>query len=114
MKDGKVYVTELPLEGWRETGIALEWPHSDLEWLERNVSYSDHLALANQWSRDGIHWQYDPPMIGARQRALLLRREGLAGMRAANEIAECWPRRTQPFSGADVKKLSPEYKFDRS
>lgn len=86
MKNGKVYVTETPIDGWIETGIALGVPSAELGWLEANVSYSPHLALVNQWSRNGIHWQYDTPLIGGHQRALLLRRPTHKGKAAFDDV----------------------------
>jgi len=73
-KNENGYLTNLPGGEWVETGVALELPHSEVRRLEQNVSSSRSMALAMQYSRDGIHWQYDPPIIGAKSRALLLRK----------------------------------------
>lgn len=109
MKDGKVYVSELPLDGWRETGIALELPHSELPWLERNVSHSDHLALVNQWSRDGIHWQYDPPMVGGKQRALAGWSRRTKSHRAGRGVAPSpTPSLAGPWRAPETTSARPE------
>lgn len=114
MRNGKAYLNEVPGDGWRETGIALEQPHSEVAWLERQVRASDHLALINQWSRDGIFWQYDPPMIGGKQRILLLRRNGNRGMVAAGEIISCWPGRRVESVRDVLKRHGMEEKVSSS